>query len=294
MGFISTRWWKTRSKSEVRFWEVLGGSRGPGLPLWTAREQTGRRKRGLWKRNGNSSLHQRAFRRRRARPCVDHVVSSSPRPLLLGKSPRRHRSPFYLGREASGLGRGTDGSNLERPRPTLAFLCPRGKRSAVFSLSKRLCWRLHLRLTPEQGESSPPSPVGPSPGPAPTELLSPSSAGGIQQPILWHTAAKDEFSAFQRKWFEVAFVAEELLHSDIPAFLLPWLPSRPASYASRHSSFSRSFGGRSQAAALLGNGGAEGGWGSWVVPNVGFLFLQARWDLARKIWKCCIDSRQGL
>uniref|UniRef100_A0A0K8RW38 GATOR1 complex protein DEPDC5 n=1 Tax=Crotalus horridus TaxID=35024 RepID=A0A0K8RW38_CROHD len=74
--------------------------------------------------------------------------------------------------------------------------------------------------------------------------------GGIQQPALWHTA-KDEFSAFQRKWFEVAFVAEELLHSDIPAFLLPWLPSRPASYASRHSSFSRSFGGRSQAAALL-------------------------------------------
>ncbi|XP_039177071.1 GATOR complex protein DEPDC5 isoform X3 [Crotalus tigris] len=74
--------------------------------------------------------------------------------------------------------------------------------------------------------------------------------GGIQQPALWHTA-KDEFSAFQRKWFEVAFVVEELLHSDIPAFLLPWLPSRPASYASRHSSFSRSFGGRSQAAALL-------------------------------------------
>uniref|UniRef100_A0A4W3H169 DEP domain containing 5, GATOR1 subcomplex subunit n=1 Tax=Callorhinchus milii TaxID=7868 RepID=A0A4W3H169_CALMI len=54
-----------------------------------------------------------------------------------------------------------------------------------------------------------------------------------------------------RKWFEVAFVTEERLHSDIPAFLLPWLPSRPASYASRHSSFSRSFGGRSQAAALL-------------------------------------------
>ncbi|XP_063171811.1 GATOR1 complex protein DEPDC5 isoform X2 [Candoia aspera] len=75
--------------------------------------------------------------------------------------------------------------------------------------------------------------------------------GGIQQPALWHTAAKDDFSAFQRKWFEVAFVAEELPHSDIPAFLLPWLPSRPASYASRHSSFSRSFGGRSQAAALL-------------------------------------------
>ncbi|ETE62695.1 DEP domain-containing protein 5, partial [Ophiophagus hannah] len=80
--------------------------------------------------------------------------------------------------------------------------------------------------------------------------------GGIQQPALWHTAAKDEFSAFQRKWFEVAFVVEELLHSDIPAFLLPWLPSRPASYASRHSSFSRSFGGRSQAAALLGNAAA--------------------------------------
>ncbi|XP_010215714.1 PREDICTED: DEP domain-containing protein 5-like isoform X1 [Tinamus guttatus] len=74
---------------------------------------------------------------------------------------------------------------------------------------------------------------------------------GMPQPAMWHTAAMDDFSAFQRKWFEVAFVAEELLHSEIPAFLLPWLPSRPASYASRHSSFSRSFGGRSQAAALL-------------------------------------------
>uniref|UniRef100_A0A8C6ZB14 GATOR1 complex protein DEPDC5 n=1 Tax=Nothoprocta perdicaria TaxID=30464 RepID=A0A8C6ZB14_NOTPE len=74
---------------------------------------------------------------------------------------------------------------------------------------------------------------------------------GMPPPAMWHTAAMDDFSAFQRKWFEVAFVAEELLHSEIPAFLLPWLPSRPASYASRHSSFSRSFGGRSQAAALL-------------------------------------------
>ncbi|XP_069071195.1 GATOR1 complex protein DEPDC5 isoform X2 [Pleurodeles waltl] len=74
---------------------------------------------------------------------------------------------------------------------------------------------------------------------------------GPSQPNTWHTTAMDDFTAFQRKWFEVAFVAEELLHSEIPAFLLPWLPSRPASYASRHSSFSRSFGGRSQAAALL-------------------------------------------
>ncbi|XP_049553989.1 GATOR complex protein DEPDC5 isoform X9 [Orcinus orca] len=73
----------------------------------------------------------------------------------------------------------------------------------------------------------------------------------VQQPTAWHTTAVDDFASFQRKWFEVAFVAEELLHSEIPAFLLPWLPSRPASYASRHSSFSRSFGGRSQAAALL-------------------------------------------
>lgn len=74
----------------------------------------------------------------------------------------------------------------------------------------------------------------------------------MQQPTTWHTTVVDDFASFQRKWFEVAFVAEELLHSEIPAFLLPWLPSRPASYASRHSSFSRSFGGRSQAAALLG------------------------------------------
>ncbi|XP_006869348.1 PREDICTED: DEP domain-containing protein 5 isoform X5 [Chrysochloris asiatica] len=75
--------------------------------------------------------------------------------------------------------------------------------------------------------------------------------GAMQQSAAWHTTAKDDFVSFQRKWFEVAFVAEERLHSEIPAFLLPWLPSRPASYASRHSSFSRSFGGRSQAAALL-------------------------------------------
>uniref|UniRef100_A0A8C3A6S8 DEP domain containing 5, GATOR1 subcomplex subunit n=1 Tax=Cyclopterus lumpus TaxID=8103 RepID=A0A8C3A6S8_CYCLU len=60
-----------------------------------------------------------------------------------------------------------------------------------------------------------------------------------------------DFALFQRKWFEVAFVLEEWRPCDLPAFLLPWLPSRPASYASRHSSFSRSFGGRSQAAALL-------------------------------------------
>uniref|UniRef100_A0A8C5EZU3 GATOR1 complex protein DEPDC5 n=1 Tax=Gopherus evgoodei TaxID=1825980 RepID=A0A8C5EZU3_9SAUR len=79
----------------------------------------------------------------------------------------------------------------------------------------------------------------------------PDRVGMQQPPTMWHTAAMDDFSTFQRKWFEVAFVAEELLHSEIPAFLLPWLPSRPASYASRHSSFSRSFGGRSQAAALL-------------------------------------------
>lgn len=74
----------------------------------------------------------------------------------------------------------------------------------------------------------------------------PSAAGG------WSTAALEDFALFQRKWFEVAFTLEERRPCDLPAFLLPWLPSRPASYASRHSSFSRSFGGRSQAAALLG------------------------------------------
>ncbi|XP_019734398.1 DEP domain-containing protein 5 [Hippocampus comes] len=67
----------------------------------------------------------------------------------------------------------------------------------------------------------------------------------------WSTAGLEDFALFQRKWFEVAFVFEEQQPSDLPAFLLPWLPSRPASYASRHSSFSRSFGGRSQSAALL-------------------------------------------
>ncbi|XP_064164777.1 GATOR1 complex protein DEPDC5 isoform X1 [Anguilla rostrata] len=67
----------------------------------------------------------------------------------------------------------------------------------------------------------------------------------------WSPAALEDFALFQRKWFEVAFQLEERRPCDLPAFLLPWLPSRPASYASRHSSFSRSFGGRSQAAALL-------------------------------------------
>ncbi|XP_062814922.1 GATOR1 complex protein DEPDC5-like isoform X1 [Anolis carolinensis] len=78
-------------------------------------------------------------------------------------------------------------------------------------------------------------------------------AGLPPPPSLWPSAARDDASAFQRKWFEVAVVADEqpCLRSEVPAFLLPWLPSRPASYASRHSSFSRSFGGRSQAAAIL-------------------------------------------
>ncbi|XP_017295083.1 GATOR complex protein DEPDC5 isoform X3 [Kryptolebias marmoratus] len=78
-----------------------------------------------------------------------------------------------------------------------------------------------------------------------TPQLQTTAAGG------WSTAALEDFALFQRKWFEVAFVLEEQRPCDLPAFLLPWLPSRPASYASRHSSFSRSFGGRSQAAALL-------------------------------------------
>uniref|UniRef100_A0AAR2KEW2 DEP domain-containing protein n=1 Tax=Pygocentrus nattereri TaxID=42514 RepID=A0AAR2KEW2_PYGNA len=80
---------------------------------------------------------------------------------------------------------------------------------------------------------------------SPAAQLPPGGAG------VWSTAALEDFALFQRKWFEVAFVLEERRPCDLPAFLLPWLPSRPASYASRHSSFSRSFGGRSQAAALL-------------------------------------------
>ncbi|KAM6990269.1 GATOR1 complex protein DEPDC5 isoform 4-T4 [Tautogolabrus adspersus] len=79
----------------------------------------------------------------------------------------------------------------------------------------------------------------------PTSPPPPTASGG------WSTAALEDFAMFQRKWFEVAFVLEEPRPCNLPAFLLPWLPSRPASYASRHSSFSRSFGGRSQAAALL-------------------------------------------
>ncbi|XP_074544600.1 GATOR1 complex protein DEPDC5 isoform X2 [Halichoeres trimaculatus] len=79
----------------------------------------------------------------------------------------------------------------------------------------------------------------------PTSPPPPSASSG------WSTAALEDFALFQRKWFEVAFVLEEPRPCNLPAFLLPWLPSRPASYASRHSSFSRSFGGRSQAAALL-------------------------------------------
>lgn len=88
--------------------------------------------------------------------------------------------------------------------------------------------------------------LSPSPFSAPSSQLPPTGAG------VWSTAVLEDFALFQRKWFEVAFVLEERRPCDLPAFLLPWLPSRPASYASRHSSFSRSFGGRSQAAALLG------------------------------------------
>ncbi|XP_030258763.1 GATOR complex protein DEPDC5 isoform X6 [Sparus aurata] len=53
----------------------------------------------------------------------------------------------------------------------------------------------------------------------------PSATGG------WSAAALEDFALFQRKWFEVAFVVEERRPCDLPAFLLPWLPSRPASYA---------------------------------------------------------------
>lgn len=84
-----------------------------------------------------------------------------------------------------------------------------------------------------------------------------SSLGSNSQPPSsamggWPAAALEDFALFQRKWFEVAFALEEQRQCDLPVFLLPWLPSRPSSYASRNSSFSRSFGGRSQAAALLG------------------------------------------
>ncbi|XP_041754111.2 GATOR complex protein DEPDC5 isoform X4 [Coregonus clupeaformis] len=59
----------------------------------------------------------------------------------------------------------------------------------------------------------------------PTSQLPPPVAQG------WSTAALEDFALFQRKWFEVAFVLEERRPCDLPAFLLPWLPSRPASYA---------------------------------------------------------------
>ncbi|XP_044074672.1 GATOR complex protein DEPDC5 isoform X7 [Siniperca chuatsi] len=59
----------------------------------------------------------------------------------------------------------------------------------------------------------------------PTSQPPPTTAGG------WSAAALEDFALFQRKWFEVAFVLEERRPCDLPAFLLPWLPSRPASYA---------------------------------------------------------------
>ncbi|XP_054870245.1 GATOR complex protein DEPDC5 isoform X7 [Amphiprion ocellaris] len=58
-----------------------------------------------------------------------------------------------------------------------------------------------------------------------TSQLPSTAAGG------WSAAALEDFALFQRKWFEVAFVLEERRPCDLPAFLLPWLPSRPASYA---------------------------------------------------------------
>ncbi|KAF0047498.1 hypothetical protein F2P81_001131 [Scophthalmus maximus] len=60
---------------------------------------------------------------------------------------------------------------------------------------------------------------------APTAPPPPAAPGG------WSAAALEDFALFQRKWFEVAFVLEERRPCDLPAFLLPWLPSRPASYA---------------------------------------------------------------
>ncbi|XP_012729057.2 GATOR complex protein DEPDC5 isoform X6 [Fundulus heteroclitus] len=57
-----------------------------------------------------------------------------------------------------------------------------------------------------------------------SQLQTPAAGG-------WLTAAVEDFALFQRKWFEVAFVLEERRPCDLPAFLLPWLPSRPASYA---------------------------------------------------------------
>ncbi|XP_069367183.1 GATOR1 complex protein DEPDC5 isoform X4 [Paralichthys olivaceus] len=59
----------------------------------------------------------------------------------------------------------------------------------------------------------------------PTTQLPPTAPG------VWSTAALEDFALFQRKWFEVAFVLEEQQPCDLPTFLLPWLPSRPASYA---------------------------------------------------------------
>ncbi|KAM6920098.1 GATOR1 complex protein DEPDC5 isoform 5-T5 [Lycodopsis pacificus] len=59
----------------------------------------------------------------------------------------------------------------------------------------------------------------------PSSQLPSTAAGG------WSAAALEDFALFQRKWFEVAFVLEERRPCDLPAFLLPWLPSRPASYA---------------------------------------------------------------
>ncbi|KAL7387477.1 hypothetical protein ABVT39_024082 [Epinephelus coioides] len=58
-----------------------------------------------------------------------------------------------------------------------------------------------------------------------TSQIPTTAAGG------WSPAALEDFALFQRKWFEVAFVLEERRPCDLPAFLLPWLPSRPASYA---------------------------------------------------------------
>lgn len=87
----------------------------------------------------------------------------------------------------------------------------------------------------------------------------PPSAVAVQQP---HTAqpAVDDFASFQRKWFEVAFVAEEA-----PALGDPRLPAalaaRPASLLRQQAQLLRPQQGRSQAAAPWVGAWAGGGLG---------------------------------
>lgn len=94
----------------------------------------------------------------------------------------------------------------------------------------------------------------------------PPLAVAVQQPTAWHTTAVGEPASFQRKWFEVAFVAEGSCTQG-PAFLLPWLPSRPASLRQQAQLLQPQPGPRPRPPRSWVGAWAGGGSGAWQVAS---------------------------